>query len=129
MLRAGIGFLRHCVRHIMQGTGRAHLPIVLTVAHHITKRKKYRGENHHQQEQADDVPALQHLFARASSFSSCHRLPFVLTTYCLLGDDLPLTAPLPNACVHWLIISMGKGNTIVLFFSVPISVSVCRYRS
>src|ERR1700722_12159751 len=126
MLQAGIGFLHHRVRHIMLGTSRAHLTVVLTVAHHVAQREKNRGENQHQQEQANDVPALQHPFARASSFSSCHRLPFIPTTYRLLSAYLPLTAPLPRARVHWLIISMGKGNTIVVFFSVPISVRVCR---
>ena len=125
-VRSGIGvsarFIRTLCRWIGLGShsgrqqrarigGRAHLAVILIAAHDITKGEKNAREQEHQHEQTDDVSALQHALAGSpASTSRCH------SYFC---------CP-PNDCTQLLMISMGSGNTMVVFFSTPISVRVCR---
>ena len=54
---------------------------------------------------------LQDTLARATSISARSHAYFLFP---------------PNACTQLLMISIGSGNTIVVFFSTPISVNVCK---
>src|SRR5271155_2225395 len=73
-------------------------------AHFESEGKKQRGERQNQNEQADHVLALKHTIpCSPRSSSRCHAY------FCDAPRDL----------VHWLMISMGSGNTIVVFFSTP----------
>src|SRR5882762_2334484 len=92
------------------GARGTHLPVELIVAHHVAESKKYAGEQQHQKEQPDDVPPLEYAFPRAGSLARSH-------AYFLIP---------PKLSTQLLIISIGRGNTIVVFFSTPISVNVCR---
>src|ERR1700687_5617650 len=89
----------------------APLAVILITAHDVAQSEENAGEHQHQHEQADDVPTLEHALADSpASTSRCH------SYFC---------CP-PNDCTQLLIISMGSGNTMVVFFSTPISVRVCR---
>src|ERR1700756_4268874 len=92
----------------MGGRG-AHLRVKLIASHYVTQRKKHAGEQQHQKKQTDDVPPFQNAFPRAG-FPASHAYFFTP----------------PKLSTQLLIISMGSGNTIVVFFSTPISVKVCR---
>ena len=83
----------------------------MIAAHHVAEREENAAENQHEQEQADDVPALQHAVSPTAAIST-HRHSYFLEP--------------PNDCIQLLMISMGSGNTIVVFFSTPISVNVWR---
>src|SRR6266849_4327781 len=89
----------------------AYRAIDLVAPQDKTEREKYARKQQHQHEQADDMPAFEHTLSGAPSFSSRSHSYFC--------------GP-PKFLVHWLMISIGSGNTIVVFFSTPISVRVCR---
>src|SRR5712671_4851092 len=92
------------------GSG-AHLAVILIAAHDVAEGEENSGEEQHQHEQANDVLALEHSLAGPpASTSRCHSYFF-----CPAND-----------CTQLLIISMGRGNTMVVFFSTPISVRVWR---
>ena len=89
----------------------ADLAVILIAAHHVAEREENAAKNQHEEEQADDVSALQHAVSPTAAIS----------THCHSYFREP-----PSACIQLLIISMGSGNTIVVFFSTPISVNVWR---
>ncbi len=100
-----------CVRGCARIAGGSDLAVVLIAAHYVAEREKYAGKDQHQHEQADDVPGLQDTLARATSIAARSHAYFLFP---------------PNACTQLLMISIGSGNTIVVFFSTPISVNVCK---
>jgi hypothetical protein len=48
------------------GSG-ANLAVILIAAHDIAESKKDAGENEHQHEEADDVPALKHAITSSAA--------------------------------------------------------------
>ena len=87
----------------------------LVASHHVAERKENAAEQDDSEEKSHQVPALENPIA-----ASTPRFPLpAISSYFFVAA----------ACTHCEIISTGSGNTIVVFFSTPISVSVCKYRS
>ncbi len=113
----------------------ANLAAETIAAHQITQREKHSREKQHQQEKTDDVPAFEHTLARSALSSRCHSClsapvpsPFPGgrdPAHPMYLSSLYLFRP-PIDSTHLLMISIGSGKTIVVFFSTPISVSVCK---
>jgi hypothetical protein len=95
-----------------RSVGGMHRSAVLLTAHHVAEREEHSAEQYDAEKQSYQVPAFQHSFAAAASAARCHVLYFF-----------------SSALVHCEIISTGRGNTTVVFFSTPISTSVCKYRN
>ena len=74
---------------------------------HIHFREDDAQDDHEHRENSNEVAASKDHVAVAA-FSSRHYFPGV------------------SCFTHALIMSIGSGNTMVVFFSAPISVSVCR---
>jgi hypothetical protein len=83
---------------------------ILRSAHDVAKREEHAAQQHNSQEQSNEVTAFEYpVTPSALSVSAGHVYLFP-----------------PIVFVHCRIMSIGNGKTIVVFFSTPISVSVCR---
>jgi hypothetical protein len=83
---------------------------ILRSAHHVAKREEHAAQQHYPEKQSNEVTALEYpVTSSALSVSAGHVYLFP-----------------PIVFVHCRIMSIGNGKTIVVFFSTPISVSVCR---
>src|SRR5260370_21753360 len=70
-LRIRVRLVKKGILRFLEKTRRgAHRVIVLIAPHDVTEREKYARKQQHQHEQADDMPAFEHTFSCARSFSS-----------------------------------------------------------
>src|SRR5450755_4885923 len=84
------------------------------VAHYVPHHEKYREQDYDDEKAAEQLPVAQHQFEFAT----------LIVLHGLAGlDGSPI---LLRARSKEDSISSGRGNTMVVFFSVPISTSVCR---
>ncbi len=104
-----------CLRDVpRRRIGRVNQPRILRPSHHIAEAEKYGAKEYYAEKQSHKVPAFEHpVTAAAPCRSSRHS--------CLYFG--------PSVLAHCAIKSIGKGKIIVVFFSTPISVRVCKYRS
>ena len=82
------------------------LPFVTAAAQQIAQRKHNSEHDHEQRKKTDEVPRSQHHVT--ASGTARHQL---------FGASV---------LAHALMMSIGSGKTMVVFFSTPISVSVCK---
>src|SRR6185369_12903498 len=109
-------------RHRRRGRGRFRLRLRGTrvLAYDVTHR-----ERHREQERDDEETTQQLLVADDQlEFSG-----FVISHSSAIPLRHQSLAALSRAPFNDAIISSGKGKTMVVFFSVPISTRVCKYRS
>ena len=100
---------RRVSRRRFRGMNRA---TELIASHHVTEREKDATQEHNAEKKSYEMPALQHSFATTAASIARHRL--YVPVY------------LPASFIHCEIISTGSGKTMVVFFSTPISVKVCK---
>ena len=88
-----------------------HGGVKLVAAHDVAEGKEQAGEQEHDQKEANHVLAFKHTLPAVPLSPSRRHAYF----------DAP-----PNDFTQLLIISIGSGKTMVVFFSTPISVRVWR---
>ena len=89
-------------------------------SHHVAHREKHAQHYHHNQKHADELAVSEYQFKFAFVVLRQVRLAFQSLLWRLLARQIVERLPKDEN------ISMGKGKTTVVFFSAPISTSVCR---
>jgi len=81
----------------------------LRAAHYVTQSEENSAEQDHAEKQSYQVPAFENPVAASASCVACHFLYFFSSDF-----------------IHCEITSTGSGKITVVFFSTPISTSVCK---
>src|ERR1019366_4906712 len=102
------------------GNGRAVRSCLRSIApDHVAHGEKYAAQRDDHEKQTDE------LFVTENEFLFAVRLRHVFN-FPASSDFAPLVFESPRKCPRALRMSMGSGKTMVVFFSMPISTSVCR---
>ena len=103
-------FVADALRLQGQAAGVGTQRFVLVASQKISQRKNHAKDHDEQNEYAEELPPSEHPIAAAPFAFACrHQRP---------GSS--------DFFTQALMMSMGRGKIIVVFFSAPISVSVCR---
>ena len=105
---------------ICAGDRAGHDPLSRIAPDQVAHREEHSAQRHHYEEKADELPVPKYKFFFAVCLRHDCGLPASFTRW---PSRLELES---RKCPSELRISIGSGNTIVVFFSVPISTSVCK---